>query len=330
MERRDFWVEVFTFHGSVTPKVKSRVLLFGLFALLVAAAVHHWAIVTGLAVAPYEIVGVILALLLVLRTNSGYDRWYEGRKLWGGIVNQCRNLTLIGLSHGPKDLQWREQFVRWTAAFPHACRHSLRSERDLRDMEHILGKEATAQLAVAEHMPMFVARQLARMLREAIDSGTMDRFALIQAENERSQLIDHIGACERILKTPLATVFSIKIRRFLFIYLLALPFGLVDKTGLLSPVITMLVAYPLLALDEIGVELQNPFCRTRLSHLPLGDICTNIERNLLAALEDAKSGRPAEIALMRSEASELPVSPHAPAPIATGLPTTSYEEVGSR
>jgi len=101
-------------------------------------------------------------------------------------------------------------------------------------------------------------------------------------------LIDHVGACERILKTPLAKAFSVKIRRFLFFYLIALPFGIFDKAGIMTPVIETLVAYPLLSLDQIGVELQNPFSTGRVSHLPLNSICDTIQQNLLAALDEGQ------------------------------------------
>ena len=128
MGKREFWTEVFALRGSVTPFVQIRVLIFGLCATAIWAAMTLIGVEIGLGIAPYEVVGVVLALLLVLRTNAGYDRWYEGRKLWGGIVNQSRNLAIIGLEHGPSDPQWREQFTRWIAAFCHASRHSLRGE----------------------------------------------------------------------------------------------------------------------------------------------------------------------------------------------------------
>lgn len=284
LERREFWNEVFTLHNSVTPAIKWRIAIFGLVALVVWAVGAMSAIIPTSEVAPYELVGVVLALLLVLRTNSGYDRWYEGRKLWGGIVNQSRNLAQIGLAYGPGDDAWRDQFVRWTAAFSHACRHSLRGERDLSDLGDLLGKDDRTALAKAHHMPMYAARRLADLLRDAASSGKLDRFMFLQAELQRAKLIDHVGACERILKTPLAKAFSVKIRRFLFIYLVALPFGIFDKTGMMTPVIVMLVAYPLLSLDQIGVELQNPFSNRRLSHLPLDDICLTIQRDLWESL----------------------------------------------
>jgi putative membrane protein len=116
----------------------------------------------------------------------------------------------------------------------------------------------------------------------------MDRFAFIQIDKERALLIDHIGACERILKTPLPLVYSIKIRRFIALFLLTLPFALLHRTNgsWIVPLITMFAAYPLISLDQIGVELQNPFAKTNLSHLPLDDISKTIQRNVLCLLDE--------------------------------------------
>lgn len=115
----------------------------------------------------------------------------------------------------------------------------------------------------------------------------MDRFSFLQIDRERASLIDHVGACERILRTPLPIVYAIKIRRFIALFLLTLPFALLHRmnTEWLVPLITMMVAYPLLALDQIGVELQNPFSKANLNHLPLGEISANIERNLRELLK---------------------------------------------
>lgn len=298
MNREDFWAEVFRVSGSVTPFVLGRVIFFTALSIVVWLVEVEYQFHSGLEVAPYEIVGVVLALLLMLRTNAGYDRWYEARKLWGGIVNQSRNLGTIGVVYGPRDSQWQDQFVRWTAAFGHASRHSLRGEKDVSDMQALLGRAETARLARAPHMPMYVAGRLASMLRAAVEEGAMDRFAFMQAEKERAMLIDHIGACERIIRTPLAKVFSIKIRRFLFLYLVALPIAIVDKTGMFTPLLVLMVAYPLLSLDQIGIELQNPFSLDRLSHLPLDEIAANIENNVMSLLAEPEAdSEPADPAL---------------------------------
>jgi putative membrane protein len=302
MEHKNFWGEVFMVNNGVTPGILQRLASFGLIAGGIWYIGSHTSLIPASDVAPYELIGAALAVLLMLRTNTGYDRWYEGRKLWGGIVNQTRNLAQIGLAYGPQDDEWRRQFVTWVAAFPHACRHSLRGECQMDDMRDLLSPRELADLRGSQHKPMYVARRLASLLQQAVDDGQMDRFAFMQAEQQRCLLIDHIGACERILKTPLAKSLSVKIRRFLFLYLVALPFGIFDKAGVLTPLIVMLVGYPLLSLDQISVELQNPFSQNRVSHLPLNDICRNIQLNVFALLESGETEEQTELQLVEARA----------------------------
>lgn len=286
-----FWSEAFTIHGSVTPKVLRHVFVFGLLATVIEVLAlmveARYGVQLALPVAPYEVVGALLGLLLVLRNNAGYDRWWEARKLWGGIVNQSRNLTISALAYGPKDHAWREQFVRWAATFPHVSRQSLRGQCAPEEFTHLIGATNARIVAQSGHMPGRVAFRLAGLLEHALVACSMPPYAFLQIDRERALLIDHIGACERILKTPIPLVYSIKIRRFLFLFLLALPFALLHKIGavLLVPVITMMVAYPLISLDQIGIELQHPFSQRHLSHLTLDAICQTIESNLLAHLK---------------------------------------------
>lgn len=289
-DRNRFWRDAFAIHGSITPHVLPYIFALGLIAAGVCglAWVLEWnfQVQIGLEVAPFEIAGAVLGLLLVLRTNAGYDRWWEARKLWGGIVNQSRNLVISALSYGPEDSAWRDQFVRWAAVFPHVARCSLRGEPPSSEVAALIGSEDAERMAQADHMPSFVAMKLGDLLREACDHFHMDRFIFLQVDRERALLIDHIGACERILKTPLPLVYAIKIRRFIALFLLTLPFALLHKieNSWLIPFITMLVAYPLMSLDQIGIELQNPFSKANLGHLPLDDISATIERNLTGLL----------------------------------------------
>ena len=287
-DRRSYWLDAFTFRGSVTPHVVPVVLTFGILSTGICAlswlaeqTVGHR---LALQEAPYEIAGAILGLLLIFRTNAGYDRWWEARKLWGGIVNQSRNLTITGLTYGPTDAKWRQRFIAWTAAFPHVARNSLRGDRVPTEVTHLLGERESGLLEECEHMPSLVSMKIAMLLREATDRHGMDRFAFLRVDHERAELINHIGACERILKTPVPRVYAIKVRRFIALFLLTLPLSLLHKleSDWLIPIITMMVAYPLVALDQISVELQNPFNSLNLSHLPLDDIAAMIERNVTA------------------------------------------------
>ena len=282
---RPFWEEAFALKGSPTPEVLPRAAAFGAIGVLIYVAEQVTGLELGIEIAPYEVAAGVLGLLLVLRTNSGYDRWWEARQLWGGIVNQSRNLATAGLVYGPADPAWKDQFVRRVIEFAHAGRCSLRGERELPEIAALFGPDEAARVAAARHMPTRIAADLAEMLREARDRHGMDPFAFLQADRERAKLIDHIGGCERILKTPLPRVYAIVIRRFILLYLGTLPLALHLRVGWLGPLMTMLVAYPVLSLDQVSVELQNPFNPRNLSHLPLDDICKTIETDLLALLE---------------------------------------------
>jgi putative membrane protein len=275
-----FWRQAFTLRGSVTARVLPRTLVVGALACAVTA-LYHRAPQVAIEPAPFTSSGVILGLLLVFRSGAGYDRWWEARVLWGGITNQCRNLVVSARAYGPADPVWQQTFARWVAAFAHAVRGGLRGERALPELGALVGAEASEEVTAAKHMPSHVAARLASLLSDA-RAGGMDGFTFLRLDRERALLIDHVGGCERILATPIPHVFSLMTRRFLAMYLLLLPFAFVAPLGWLTPVFVLFVAYPIFSLEQIGAELQNPFVRSSLSHLPLDTMCASLEAELLA------------------------------------------------
>jgi putative membrane protein len=286
-EAKHFWGEAFSWQGAATLRILPTTLAFGAFATLIYLLYLYRYPNLTIEVGPHEVAGVLLSLLLVFRTNAGYDRWWEARKLWGGIVNQARNLTLLGLAHGPADERWRGAFVRGIIAFAWAAKARLRGDKDVPQLVLLLGDKEAGRVQTMEHVPVWIALRLDELLRDGCErTDGMDRFAFLQAERERTALIDHLGGCERIRNTPLARVYSVTIRRFILMYLATLPFALLHKfeTEWLSPVVTVIIAYAVLMLDQLGIELQQPFSTSSLNHLPLDDICRTIENNLLALL----------------------------------------------
>ncbi len=300
-----YWLGTFVIRGSVTPRITFDVLGFGIIASLSVFACQyakrHYDVDLTVPSGPFQVAGAMLGLLLVLRLNAGYERWWEARKLWGGIVNQSRNLAIAGLAYGPRDQHWRVNFVKWVAVFPHVTRRSLRGERHVPELARLLSSEQIEWLLTNEHLPDAVSREIATLLAEGRHSG-LDGFAFQEAEKQRGLLIDYLGGCERILKTPLARSGAIQVRQFIFLLLAALPFTLLqDFEGSiygslfgsdasdriwLVPVFIMVLAYMLLALDRIGMELQNPFDTRRVDFLPLDGICKTIEQNVLELLHD--------------------------------------------
>lgn len=183
------------------------------------------------------------------------------------------------------DDAWRRRVASLTAAYAHVCRRSLRGELALPEVTRLLGAEEADAIAKAVHMPSAVADALTETLDRGVRRGWLSPFTMLYCDEQRSLLVDHLGACERILKSPLPLVYVIKVRRFIAIYLLALPFSLIDRVGWATPIVTMLVAYPMLGLDQIAVELENPFSPAKLGHLPLDAICETIESNVLALVK---------------------------------------------
>ncbi|OJW07472.1 MAG: hypothetical protein BGO49_26265 [Planctomycetales bacterium 71-10] len=283
----DFWRDALAISGSATPHVFRSVLVFGLFAALVVAV----DIASGhspeleIEVAPYEVTGAALGLILVLRTNAGYERWWEARKLWGGIVNRCRHLAIVAAAYGPRDEAWRNSVIRLAAALPHAVRRNLQGDCDSADIERLLGPETAGDVVAARNRPLALVQAIADMFRAACDDHGMDRFAFLEADRDLTALTDYFGGCERILKAPIPRGYTILMRRFIIMFLGAIPFALVMKLVWLTPAVTMFIAYPILSLDKIGDELQNPFSPRNLNHLPLADICRTIEDDLLGMIE---------------------------------------------
>ena len=167
-----------------------------------------------------------------MRVNAGYNRWWEARVLWGGIVNQSRNLAIAGLTYGPKDGKWQSNFIRWVATFPHVTRRSLRGERSFPELKRLLPNKDLRWLEQSEHMPDAVASAIADETALCFGPSIktpMNGFAFERAERERSKLIDYLGGCERILKTPLARSSVIQVRQFVFLFLITLPFALLTS-----------------------------------------------------------------------------------------------------
>jgi ion channel-forming bestrophin family protein len=198
--RQGFWQEAFAVQGAVTPRVMARVLVFGVIACTICGLA--WIVENlihrrfALEITPHELAGAALGLLLVMRTNAGYDRWWEARKLWGGFVDRCRNVLISAMSYGPNEPEWREKITRWVAAYPHVARNSLRGERPSAEITKLLGQGNADQIGDADHMPSFVALKLGDLLREAREGLEMDGFAFLQVDRERALLIDNYGGCE--------------------------------------------------------------------------------------------------------------------------------------
>ncbi len=273
----DWWATFFAVRGSMLTELLSRILVCTAVAAGVAVAADYGFEVDAPAT-PHTLVGVALGLLLVFRTNASYDRFWEGRKLWGGIVNATRNLVRGGAALFPGDKAF-EELRLWTRAFPYACMHLLRGTKGALPVGLTPGDEA--KVLVAQHPPLAVALRMSRALKDARDRGLVTDIQQMQLDGIVAQLVDHIGACERIHKTPLPFAYVVHLRRALLIYCLTLPFVFVKPMHFWSVLACALIAFVLFGIEEIGVEIEDPF-GTDSNDLPLEGICASIDKTLQA------------------------------------------------
>ena len=286
-EHDSFLQNALTIRGSVTPKVISKVIWVILYASLISF-LNYWCPDLVLPIGPFEYGGLIMGLILVFRVNAGYDRWWEGRKLWGNVVNDCRNLAIILNQYvvTEQTKEWKMKLCYYTLSFPYLMKDHLRNNKDSLLSKEYFDENAYLTITQADTPCIVLGNLIAKELNYARVHNLLDSFAFIRAEETRSRLLDAFGACERILKTPMPFVMAVKSRRFILCFLVMLPLGLINISNLfISPVISGLVAYALFALDQIGVELQNPFSDKNLSHLPLDKICNTISQDVLVIFD---------------------------------------------
>ena len=240
----------------------------------------------------HTLMGVALGMLLVFRTSSSYDRFWEGRKLWGGIVNETRNLIRGASVHLKDDPALLARLTRWTAAFPWAAMHSLRGTDGLGPQAHELPAAQAREAMDAQSTVLAVATNITRCLREARDKALISDIILASLDQNIQQLVDYIGGCERIRKTPMPFAYAVHLRRALVLYCFTLPFAMVETFGWTTVVDVLVLAYTFFGIEEIGVEIEGPFGDDD-NDLPLEDICETIHKNLYALAGIEKLNRDA-------------------------------------
>lgn len=227
----------------------------------------------------FSLMGILLSLLLVFRTNSAYDRFWEGRKQWGSLVNYSRNFAVIMDGILPDDdHENRLFFARSLSNFALALKGHLRTGVDFTELEDP-GDEHFESLPKYGHVPSRIAALLMRRLQVLSRHRIVTDADLITIRLYHQALLDVAGACERIKKTPIPFSYSFFIKLFITLYLILLPLVLVDTYHYFTIVATLLAGYALLGVEMIGDEIEEPF-GLDCNDLPLNQIARTIQRNM--------------------------------------------------
>jgi ion channel-forming bestrophin family protein len=268
--------------GSVLPAVLPRTLICGLFGIVVSGLyTRGWPV--SLPVLASVIPNIVLGLMLVFRTNTAYERFWEGRKLWGNMINAVRNLArgiwVSILEKDPQDREAKLATLQLILAFVVATKLHLRQDPINPELEPLLSRAKYSTLKTMNNPPLEIAVWIQDYLQQQFYRKCLDGFQLNTLLETLNSMVDNLGGCERILKTPIPLAYAIHLKQLLLIYCLTLPFQFVAQLHWWTGAIVALISFTLFGIEEIGLEIENPFGRDQ-NDLPLDSFCETVKRNL--------------------------------------------------
>lgn len=230
----------------------------------------------------YSLIGFVLSLLLVFRTNTAYDRWWEGRKKWGELVNNTRNLA-IKINALNIDQASRSYFSRMISNYAIAMKEHLRNGTIISELD--LTEEEKLILERASHHPNIIAKWIYKKLNTIRNEGTITGDDLIILDQNLKTFSDIIGACERIKNTPIPYSYNNFLKKFIFIYVSTIPLALVWNFGYYSALISVFIFYVLVSMEILAEEIEDPFGLDD-NDLPVDELTQKITANVKEILCD--------------------------------------------
>ena len=282
---KDWFTFIFKMHKADTfQKLKYMlifIILYSIFIAFLEREVFHVkedSLIRNVSLV-HTLLGFVLSLLLVFRTNSAYDRWWEGRKLWGSLTNNSRNLALkLDSILDENDKENRNFFSNNISNFTYALSYHLLSEKtrmmlseDVDDDIHLILKEA--------HPPIHVTQILMNKIFDLNKTGIITNEQMWLLNEEFKTFMEVCGACERIKNTPIPFSYSLFIKKFIFFYIITLPMGHVFSLGYWVAPLVAFAFYVLVSLEVIAEEIEDPFNMDN-NDIPTSKIASNISRNV--------------------------------------------------
>ena len=281
---KDWLTFIFRFHKADTfRKLIPMMILIATYSLLIAyLEIEFWKLSENSHVKNLTImhttVGFLLSLMLAYRTNTAYDRWWEGRKLWGALVNNSRNLA-IKLNAYLSDEDDRKYFRKLIPTYSEVLANHLMNE----EVSLMLFEGFDLEIDHHKHKPNQVASLLFQRTNNLYRSGKITGEQFIIINSELQSFTDICGACERIKNTPIPYSYNAFIKKFIFFFVITLPFGFVFTLGYLVIPVVVFIFYVLASLELIAEEIEDPFGKDT-NDLPILKISSNIKKHVTEIL----------------------------------------------
>ena len=256
VERKRWFQMALQLQGSVVPSVLGRTIVCGAFGIVVSV-LFHLKLPVALPTLASLIPNIVLGLLLVFRTNTAYERFWEGRKCWGSLVNCVRNLArqiwIAIPAPTPADRSQKIVTLRMLVAFCVATKLILRQEPVNDELAALLPQANYLKLKQMNHPPLEVAFWIGDYFQQQYDRNLLSSYQLNALHALLDQMVDALGGCERILKTPMPMAYAIHLKQLLLLYCLSLPFQMVGSIGWWTGPVVEFISLTLFGFEEIGI-----------------------------------------------------------------------------
>jgi putative membrane protein len=272
---------IFSFHKSDSFRqlIPAMIGLVALSAVLCYLHIELKCVVFRSTTVMHSLLGFVISLLLVFRTNTAYDRWWEGRRLFGDLVNNSRNLMMKFNAFIPAEhKELKNDFRILVSNYAFALKEHLRGgfvEEQLEDHPNLRLPELKEYI----HIPNRIASQLYQESEKLVSDRIISDEKLLVINDELRSFTNIAGACERIRKTPIPYSYSSFIKRMIFLYVITLPFGLIPDLKWATIPIVLFVFYAFASLELIAEEIEDPFGHEQ-NDLPTDEIANTIKKNL--------------------------------------------------
>ncbi|TBR36335.1 MULTISPECIES: bestrophin family protein [Dyella] len=268
----------FALRGSILPRVAPRLAVIGLVSLAAVWLVRaHPDVLSPLSGIPFTLIGIALSIFMSFRNNACYDRWWEGRKLWGQLIISSRSLAR---QTATLDEASRAPVLRGLCAFAHGLSARLRSQPEAPRMAPWVTLDDAGALPNPTDA---VLREIGAHCQRLVAQKKLSDIHYSILETQLSELAHVQGACERIAGTPLPFAYSLLLHRTAHLFCLALPFAIAGTLGWWTPLPVLLISYTFFGLDALGDELVDPF-GVEPNDLPLDAMARTVERDMRAAM----------------------------------------------
>lgn len=283
-----FWFRhIFSFHKSDTFIVIWKELIYiGLFTTLLTFIVSKFVSIENIETMSrlkdvFALVGFVLSLLLVFRTNTAYDRWWEGRKKWGELVNNSRNLA-IKISAMTTNKEHELFFKRMIPNYAFAMKEHLREGVLLEELD--LTEEELKEIKHIEHKTSYIAKKMYERLELMKSSNELSEIEFLSLDTNLKTFSDITGACERIKNTPIPYSYSSFLKKFIFVFVTTLPLSFITVFNYYSAFVAIFVFYVLVSMEILAEEIEDPFGKDE-NDLPTDNLSLKIRANVKEIFE---------------------------------------------